>query len=223
MSEATPVGVHLTPGSVRNLSNGHEAGGILREPATPQQVLGNAVHATLAWLYRQPVDDRSVEAAQGALGFYWALEARCCEWASKDQIQAWRVEARRMLAGYLTPHRLAIDPIAVECQLRCVLPTGATISGRADRIDEAGSGIEVVDYKTGRCNLSWYKLRELASVQVYVVAAQQMFDRPVVAVSFHYLRENKVIRWEVQPGEVEYLEAVLDNLAIGQMPVPESP
>lgn len=220
MSGLTPVGVHLTPGSVRNLSNGHNTSGVFRDPTTPKQVLGNAVHAALAWIFRQPVEERNAESAQAALGFYFALEARCCEWASEDQIRAWRIEARRMLAGYLTGERLQIEPLAIECQLRCVLPSGATISGRADRIDEAGDGIAIVDYKTGRCTLTPERLRDLAAVQVYVVCAQQMFNRPVVSVAFHYLRENKVISWEPTAREVDELTSVLDGLALGQMPVP---
>lgn len=218
MPEATPVGVHLTPVSLRNLSNGHDNSGVFRDPLIPQQVAGNAVHQTLAWLYRQPVEERSLELAQKALGFYWALEARCCEWTSESQLRAWRVDARRMLASYLTEERLQIEPLAVECQLRCVLPSGATLSGRVDRIDEVEGGIEIVDYKTGSCSLTSKSLRNLASVQVYVVAAQQMFNKPVLAVSFHYLRNGKMMRWELDGPDVSELTALLDNLAVSQMP-----
>lgn len=222
MSEMTPVGVHLTPGSVRSLSNGHSDSGVFREPTTPQQATGNAVHAALAWTFRQPVEERTAESIQGALAFYFALEARCTRWASENQIRAWGLEARRMFLAYLTPERLQAEPLAVECQLRCVLPSGATLSGRADRIDETGGGIEIVDYKTGRCTLTEDRLPKLASAQVYAVAAHQMLNKPVVAVSFHYLRDGTVLRWELRPNEIDRLTDMLDALALGQSPRPFS-
>lgn len=123
-----------------------------------------------------------------------------------------------MLAAYLTPERLQVEPLAIECQLRCVLPSGATLSGRADRIDQVDGGIEIVDYKTGRRTLTEGRMRTLSSVQVYVVSAQQMFGQPVKAISFHYLRDNKVLRLQLDEREVAHLTKVLDNLAISQMP-----
>ncbi|MEI2702570.1 MAG: PD-(D/E)XK nuclease family protein [Baekduia sp.] len=203
---------------MRNISNGHSDSGssatrrrLSRSSATrfTRRSPGSTASRSRAGRLRSP-KARSGSSSRSKPG---AASGR-----ARPRARAWRLEGRRMLAAYLTPERLQVEPLAIECQLRCVLPSGATLSGRADRIDQVDGGIEIVDYKTGRRTLTEGRMRTLSSVQVYVVSAQQMFGQPVKAISFHYLRDNKVLRLQLDEREVAHLTKVLDNLAISQMP-----
>jgi putative RecB family exonuclease len=61
------------------------------------------------------------------------------------------------------------------------------LSGRVDRLDEAGGELVIVDYKTGRTGLGPDDARSSRALALYAIAAARMFRRPCRKVELHHL------------------------------------
>ncbi len=168
-------------------------------------VLGAAVHQALAWLYRLPVQDRNEHAAHRLLRRAWARTERAGAFLGDEEEAEWGHRALRMLSRYCSRYALHLRPLAVEEWVRADLPNQTTVFGKADRIDVArgGTGIEVVDYKTGASRLE--DGRDLANdpgAQVYALAATRSLGRRVTRVRFIYLAEDRELRWDPEPEDL---------------------
>ena len=89
------------------------------------------------------------------------------------------------------------------------------VCGKADRIDRArgpNPGIEVVDYKTGRCWIGDDEVRELISAKLYALAATRTFHEPVVRVRFVYVTEGTERSWSPEGDDLAAIEDELVEL-----------
>jgi RecB family exonuclease len=108
-------------------------------------------------------------------------------------------EARERAAGWVESYVEDLDPddepIGVE---RTVATTTATlaVSGRIDRLDDRDGELVVVDYKTGRRELSVDDARGSAALALYALASSRTLRRPCRAVELHHLPTRTVHRWE---------------------------
>ncbi len=187
-----------------------------REAPTPQLVLGNAIHQTMAFLYRLPVEERGEEAAHRALRHFWAqIGDRGEAFFDEEEEIVWGERALAALSDYCASYDLAIRPVAVEEWIRARLPNGRIASGKADRVDRARGrdrGIEVVDYKTGKCRIDDDELHAVLAARLYALAASRTFRQPVVRVRFLYLVEGVERSWSPENEDLARIEDELVEL-----------
>jgi RecB family exonuclease len=185
----------------------------IEEALSPHLVLGNAVHAALAFVYRLPVEQRTETALHQALRHHWALiPDRDQAFLDQDEERSWGLRALDSLSDYARRNDLRIRPLLVEDWIEARLPTGRTICGRVDRVDRARGedpGIEVIDYKTGRCRMDDADVSNLISARLYALAATRTFPEPVIKVRFVFVTEGVERTWKL---ENEDLAAIEDQL-----------
>jgi putative RecB family exonuclease len=182
------------------------------EVPTPELVLGIAVHAALAALYRLPPERRNTQAAHRALRHAWRRARRPLSFYARHEEAAWGKRGLEMLTAYCAGHDLGVRPIAVEGWVRARLGSGLELSGKVDRVDPLpdGHGVEVVDFKTGR-PMAEDELPADLGAQIYAIAAWRTFRRPVKRVRYIYLADpGNEITWSPLPGELALAKARLE-------------
>jgi putative RecB family exonuclease len=185
----------------------------IKEAPSAHLVFGNACHQALAHIYRLPIEDRTEAVAHQALRHYWAgISDRHEAFLDEDEERAWGRRALEAMSDYCERYDLGIRPLAIEDWVRARLPNGRMIVGKADRVDRARGldrGIEVVDYKTGKCRIEDDEVRELLPARLYALAATRTFHQPVVRIRFIFIAEGVERSWS---PENEDLAAIEDEL-----------
>ncbi|MFH1772790.1 MAG: UvrD-helicase domain-containing protein [Patescibacteria group bacterium] len=69
-----------------------------------------------------------------------------------------------------------------------------TIRGVIDRIDQVGSKIKIVDYKTGQPK-SKLTFDEKEQLFIYQIAVEEIFKQPVASLAFYYLDNNTEVEF----------------------------
>lgn len=188
----------------------------IEEAMSPHLVLGNAVHAALAFVYRLPVEQRTEATLHQALRHHWArIDDRDQAFINRDEERSWGLRGLDALSDYAGRYDLRIRPLLVEDWIEARLPSGRVVCGIADRIDRAmgaDPGLEVVDYKCGRCRIEDGDLAELIQAKVYALAATRTFHEPVVKVRFVFVTEGVERCWAPEAGDLAKIEDELDEL-----------
>jgi putative RecB family exonuclease len=176
-------------------------------------IFGNAIHAALAFLYRLPLEERTIASAQGALRTAWSRsDGREEAFLDREEEIAWGMRAMAVVADYVEQFDTSIEPLGVEEWVRATLPNDRVVAGKADRIDRARGldrGLEVIDYKTGKVKIDDGDLHHDLGARVYALAATRSFHQPVVRVRFIFVARGIERIWNV---ENEDLAAIEDQL-----------
>jgi DNA helicase-2/ATP-dependent DNA helicase PcrA len=96
------------------------------------------------------------------------------------------------------------------------LKNGVKVFGKIDRIDKKGSGIEIIDYKTGADNPKADKAHKL-QLAMYALAATRVRDdilnrRPEdITLTLHFLEGNTRKTMNFKQEDLDELEAELIN------------
>ena len=188
----------------------------VEEAQSPHLVVGNAVHEALAFLYRLPVEERSESALHQALRHHWArIPDRDQAFLNESEEREWGLQTLRSLSDYAARYDLGIRPLLVEDWIQAPLPNGRIVCGRTDRVDRSVGdrpGIEVIDYKTGRCRIDDEGLAGLISARLYALAATRTLHEPVVKVRFVYITEGIERTWSPDGDDLAAIESELVEL-----------
>jgi len=191
----------------------------LDRPAAPKgppwahNSLGASVHNALAGWWRLPRKDRTVSAAGNLLDQGWLSDG----FADDHQSAAHRRRCRTLVENYVA----ALDPAAEPAGVERTVATRTeliAVSGRIDRLDDRraqnpgrGDGADVaetgqwrrelvvVDYKTGRHQLSVDDARSSLALALYALAAGRVLRRPCSRVELHHLPTGRVLGWDHTP------------------------
>lgn len=147
----------------------------LPESSSPDAIRGTLVHSVLEEIFDLPAADRTPAAAHELLEPAWAtlLER---SWQARDvrpQLDepAWLASAREALDRWFTledPTRL--EPVEREVFVEAAMPSGLTLRGIVDRLDQAPDGaLRVVDYKSGRAPGAGFEARALFQLKIYAL------------------------------------------------------
>ena len=105
------------------------------------------------------------------------------------------IELKELKNAWQTSDWAMRRPIEIELPFEIIIE-GTLLRGRIDAVYETSSGIEVVDWKTGKVKDG--EDLESASIQLaaYRIAVSKIMDRPLETISaaFHYVKENVTIR-----------------------------
>ncbi|PZS16478.1 MAG: recombinase RecB [Pseudonocardiales bacterium] len=121
---------------------------------------------------------------------------------------------RRYLAEQVDPD---VEPVGVE---RTVGATSnrLALSGRVDRIDERDGELVVVDYKTGRRELTDDDARGSQALALYVIAARRTLRRACHRVELHHLPTGQVTAFEHTDDslarQIDRAEATADDIVV---------
>jgi RecB family exonuclease len=188
----------------------------VEEALSPHLVVGNAVHEALAFLYRLPVEERSEAALHQALRHHWArIPHRDQAFITESEEREWGLRTLDSLSDYASRYDLAIRPLLVEDWIEARLPNGRVVCGKTDRVDRSVGdrpGIEVIDYKTGRCWINDEDVAGLISARLYALAATRTLHEPVVKVRFVYVTEGVERTWSPDGDDLATIESELVDL-----------
>ncbi len=96
---------------------------------------------------------------------------------------------------------------------------GATIRGRVDRLDRAGEGVAIVDYKTGRPK-DQEDADESLQLSIYALAVQRQWKLEPRRLVFYNLETNQAVETVRSQKELEKAEKLVriaaENIAQGK-------
>jgi len=115
----------------------------------------------------------------------------------RDAEQQREVFARALqwLESYVATLDPAEEPVGVE-RVVAAKTSVLALSGRADRIDRRGDELVIVDYKTGRSELTDDDARGSLALALYAYASARQFRRRCVRVELHHLPTGTVAAHE---------------------------
>ncbi len=157
-------------------------------PPWAHATLGAAVHVALAGWWSLAPAARTPRRAVDALRAGWRPEDfRSQGFRHPAQSATVRDRAAGWIADYLTGVDPAAEPVGVERTVSTPTQT-LVVSGRVDRIDDRpGTGLVVVDYKTGRHPPDEVQARSSLALALYAVATSRTLRRSCTRVELHHL------------------------------------
>jgi RecB family exonuclease len=162
-----------------------------RGGAWAHSTLGAVVHSALRALFELAPGRRRPHTAAGLVAAHWSDEG----FAGEAQAARYRSRAQDWVARYVEKLDPDLDPVGVERWVST--PTRRIVAeGRVDRIDERDGDLVVVDYKTGKQELTDDDARGSQALALYAVAARRTLRRECRRVELHHLPSGKVAGWE---------------------------
>lgn len=154
--------------------------------------LGAVVHLALSLWWQLPRRARTPDHGARIVERNWQ------DSGFRDEAQSaqWREIASGWVEHYLVEHANPDDePIGVERTVAAT--TGAlAVSGRVDRIDQRDGELVIVDYKTGRRELTDDDSRGSQALALYVLGARRTLRRPCRRVELHHVPTGHVAAFE---------------------------
>jgi putative RecB family exonuclease len=170
-------------------------------PSKPAPALffGSTIHDCLEYLHQPDSSktiDRTLHGLLNRLDQVWA-KPKDFDDETLEAAGYGKQVAEDLLAEYFIKN-VGIDPgqsreparaYKVEEFFRVPLDNDI-ISGLIDRVDEVDGGLEVIDYKTNNKLPPDYHYERDLQLPIYKWAAEEVFKKPVVKVSFFYVRPH---------------------------------
>jgi len=160
-------------------------------PPWAHNSLGASVHTALKNWYALEPQRRASAPLATLLRATWVGEGY------RDAEQQREVFARALewLESYVATLDPAEEPVGVE-RVVAAKTSVLALSGRADRIDRRGDELVIVDYKTGRSELTDDDARGSLALALYAYASARQFRRTCVQVELHHLPTGTVAAHE---------------------------
>ena len=160
-------------------------------PPWAHNSLGASVHTALRSWYMLPPERRDRSVLATLLKQTWVGEGY------RDEAQERAVFRRALgwLESYVDGLGPADEPVGVERVVGARTETLA-LSGRVDRVDQRGDELVIVDYKTGRSELTGADARGSRALALYAFAAERVFRRRCRKVELHHLPTGTVAAHE---------------------------
>ena len=182
-----------------------------RPPARPQRAhtsIGVATHNALRDFWDLPPAERTPTAVERLVRQSWIDVG----FRDPDQSADWLVRTTERVTAYLRGIDRDRQPLGVERTVSLRTETLA-VTGRVDRLDDRDGELVVVDYKTGRAQLTDDDARTSLPLALYAVAAAGMFRRPCVRVELHHLATGEVLSHEHTPESLQRKVAEAESIA----------
>jgi DNA helicase-2/ATP-dependent DNA helicase PcrA len=173
----------------------------------PSFSFGSTIHTTLLKFFQQMVTggggqvDLFGESKKGNQIKIPSLD-QLLDIYEKSWVDAWYPEAkikkeykekgRRILKEYYqVVKRTKPEPVRLESPF--IIKVGPySVSGRVDRIDKLGGGVEIIDYKTGQGKTE-VKDEDRDQLLIYQLAAERAFSLKPEKLTYYYIEDNKPV------------------------------
>lgn len=156
-------------------------------PPWAHNSLGASVHTALRAWFDVAAARRRPELLATLLRGTWVREG----YRDEEQERSTFRRALQWLESYVAGLAPGFEPLAVERTVGAKTATLA-LSGRVDRIDDTGSELVIVDYKTGRSGLTSDDARGSRALALYAYATGRLFRRRCTRVELHHLPTGTV-------------------------------
>ncbi|WP_235529066.1 PD-(D/E)XK nuclease family protein [Phycicoccus sp. Root101] len=180
-------------------------------PQRPQRAhtsVGTAVHNALRDWWDLAPEQRTPEAGAELVRTSW-IEAG---FRDADQSLEWRQRAQGQVRTYLSDVDPVDQPLGIERTVSLKTEELA-LQGRIDRLDDRGSELAVVDYKTSRWEPTDDDARTSLPLALYAAAAWKMFRRRCVRVELHHLPSGAVATHEHSGESLQRKIAEAESIA----------
>jgi len=179
-------------------------------PIAAVQSFGISLHNTLYKFYKRIREGNtpSQQEMKKILKNEWISDG----YANKKHEQERFLQANKILEKfYKTECNPWVIPLGIELPFSFVLKNGVKISGKIDRVDKKGKGIEIIDYKTGEDNPKADKAHRL-QLEIYALAATRVKDNILnrkpedITLTLHFLEGNSKKTMTFKKEELDKLE-----------------
>jgi len=150
--------------------------------------LGAVVHVALHRWWQLARRDRTPANGARLVEGNWQSDG----FRDEAQSATWRATAKRWVENYIEELDPDDEPVGVE---RTVATTTSrlALSGRVDRIDDRDGELVIVDYKTGRRQLTDDDARGSLALALYALAARRTLRRDCRRVELHHLPSGDIV------------------------------
>ncbi len=175
--------------------------------------LGTALHQALAriyqdWHYQDPVPDVN-----------WVDQ--CWRQHTTDltpsQIFEGQAILRRYHRSFIANRAVLNRPVATEGKIQGYLRVNSlefALSGRYDRLDWIGDGLELIDYKSSKEVKEMNPDEVSLQIGLYYLALEQKYQQSLKRLSIIYLRSGQTISFDATPTHKERVEQSVCELAM---------
>jgi putative RecB family exonuclease len=155
-------------------------------------MVGATAHLALAKWWLLPRRNRTPEAGADLVERNWQNIGFRDEQQSAESCANTAAWVRQYLSDQVDAD---VEPVGVERTV-ATHTNRLAVSGRVDRVDERGDELVVVDYKTGRRELSEDDARGSQALALYVLGVRRTLRRPCSRVELHHLPTGTVAAFE---------------------------
>ncbi len=127
-------------------------------------------------------------------------------YASKQQKEDYFKQGKEILKNFYHSKYLEESaPVYLE-KMFMVKINGYNLTGKIDRLDEAGDGLKIIDYKTGKPKEK-LEAEDKEQLLIYQAAATSLFNQPVKELAYYYLENDTMVPFLGTAKETEKLLA----------------
>lgn len=213
---------------------------VLRIPLRGRYVLsfGQTMHATLQQFFNVMLERRA-STQRNLFGTAPSAPSECIapvptvddlltmferawidDWyTSVSQQQEYRTNGARILREFYAKHTREGWPIVRATEQAFVVKFDSiSVIGKADRVDDHGDGVEIIDYKTGAPK-DRLTPDDKTQLLIYQVAATQALGVQPTMLSYYYLERNEKVSFLGSPKELvalaERISRVSASIGVG--------
>jgi putative RecB family exonuclease len=198
-----------------------------RSVSTFATILGTFAHSVLEEFYQWDPEERTVELAKEIARYEWDKMTKLSKAfkslrLSEEEQKRMRVQAWKSVRGAWeleVPSEVSVLEVEKEFMME---HEGAWVRGFIDRVERDGDGIRITDYKTGNAPKEAYKRDKLVQVELYALAAQELYEEPVVSAALMYLGKeivqteiNEVVLRRTRKRLSKAIDAMTTSLSTG--------
>ena len=178
-------------------------------PPRAHTSVGVATHSALRDFWDLAPTERTPAAVERLVRTSWIDVG----FRDRDQSADWLARTTRRVTEYLRGVDRDRQPLGVERTVSLHTETLA-VTGRLDRLDDRDGELVVVDYKTGRAQLTDDDARTSLPLALYAVAVAGMFRRPCARVELHHLPTGEVLSHQHTAETLQRKVAEAESIAL---------
>lgn len=177
---------------------------------------GTSLHQALARIYKDWHYQESVPRPEW-VEHCWKQQVSDL---SPKQVEEGQSILLRYYNDFMANQRSLRKPVAVEGRIQGTLQVQNlefVLSGRYDRLDYFGDGLELIDYKSTKSTKLSYEMDvDEVDLQIglYYLALEQRYRRSLKRLSLIYLRTGDKVCFEATPFHKERVKTIIGELAM---------